>query len=253
MGIFGFGKGNGESKSVGGGLNLDIKKEAELKLDTRKQVLNLCLDKNGLTNVKARVGIAMDYSGSMRDEFRNGLVQDTIERLFPIALNFDDNGELDFWLFENGCRRLESVDRNNFYNYVDDYILSKRYSMGGTEYAPVMRDILKKYIKEEPSDTPTFIIFITDGDNSDKRATDEVIRESANHNIFWQFVGLDSNGYEEFKYLRKLDDLSGRKIDNTSFVKMVDIRKIKDEAVYDSLIGEFPDWLKEAKNKGILR
>ena len=251
MGIFGFGKNNnGNSNS---NITVDTRKEeAIIKLDTRKEVLNLCLEKNNLSKTKARVGVAMDYSGSMRDEFKNGLVQDTIERLFPIALEFDDNGELDFWLFENGCRRLDSVDRNNFYSYVD-YIMSKRYSMGGTAYAPVMKDILKKYMKEEPSNVPTFIIFITDGDNSDKRETDAVIRESSKYNIFWQFVGLDSNGYEEFKYLRKLDDLSGRDIDNTSFIKMKNIRKMKDDEVYNSLIGEFPDWLKEAKNKGILK
>lgn len=249
MGIFGFGKNNNNNNNMTANTK---KEEAIIKLDTRKQVLTLCLEKNNLSKTKARVGVAMDYSGSMRDEFQNGLVQDTIERLFPIALEFDDNGELDFWLFENGYKRLDSVNKNNFYSYVD-YIMSKKYSMGGTQYAPVMNDILKKYIKEEPSDIPTFIIFITDGDNSDKKQTDEVIRESSKHNIFWQFVGLDSDGYAEFNYLRKLDNLSERDIDNTSFVKMENIRKIKDETIYNSLIGEFPDWLVEAKNKGILK
>ena len=49
----------------------------------------------------ARVALAMDYSGSMCDLFDNGSVQKVITRLLPIALKFDDNGELESWLFSN--------------------------------------------------------------------------------------------------------------------------------------------------------
>ena len=49
-----------------------------------------------MTKHTARVALAMDYSGSMDWLYDNGSVQETISRLLPIALRFDDNGELVF-------------------------------------------------------------------------------------------------------------------------------------------------------------
>lgn len=48
-----------------------------------------------MTKHTARVALAMDYSGSMDWLYDNGSVQETISRLLPIALRFDDNGELE--------------------------------------------------------------------------------------------------------------------------------------------------------------
>ena len=96
---------------------------------------------------------------------------------------------------------------------------------------------------------PTFVFFITDGDNFDRAETERVVRESANQPIFWQFVGI---GRENFKFLQKLDDLSGRYVDNADFFKVADIKKISDDELYDKLLTEFPDWLKEIKAKGML-
>lgn len=250
MGLFGFMKGDSQTQNDGQLLNMQ-KKEAVNLLNMRKEKVDiLCMQKPALGGIKARVGVAMDYSGSMSGEFKSGLVQEVVERLLPIALKFDDNGELDMWLFENGMRRLPSVTMNNFYQYVDKEILAKKWHMGGTEYAPVMTDIMYKYMNEEPSDTPTYIIFITDGDNSDKRATEAVIRESCKHNIFWQFVGI---GDASFGFLQKLDDLTGRPIDNTDFFQVNDVRKMTDEQLYANLLNEYPGWEAQARQMGLVR
>lgn len=58
----------------------------------------------------------MDYSGSMSNLFRNGSVQETVSRLLPIALRFDDNGELESWLFSNGSERLAAVTKRQLFN-----------------------------------------------------------------------------------------------------------------------------------------
>lgn len=60
----------------------------------------------------------MDYSGSMSGEFRDGTVQRLTEKLFPLALEFDDNGELDFYLFSNGSDKRPSVTMKNYQTYV---------------------------------------------------------------------------------------------------------------------------------------
>lgn len=202
------------------------------------------MSKSGKTNMSnhtARVAIAMDYSGSMSDMFRNGAVQDVITRLLPIALKFDDNGELESWLFSNGYERLKPVTISNYDNYAKEFMLKAKMSMGGTEYAPVLRNIVQYYKDKHPSEIPAFIIFITDGDNWDEHETNNIVRELSNYNMFVQFVGIgrDSN----FNYLRNLDDLSGRKHDNTGFIAVADMNMMDDERLYTEMLRQYNDWL----------
>lgn len=196
-----------------------------------------------LTKHMARVAVVMDYSGSMSGLYKRGEVQDVLTRLMPMALRFDDNGELDVWIFDSGYHRMESMSLSNFDTYVKEEILSKGYRMGCTSYAPVLADVKQKYCKEEPMPkVPTFVIFITDGANDDKRDTDRIITELARENVFVQFVGI---GSERFEYLEKLDNLKGRECDNTGFIKVDDFARLTDNQVYDQLLSQYPDWLKE--------
>jgi len=107
--------------------------------------------------------------------------------------------------------------------------------------------ILNKYKAPQPN--PVFVIFITDGGNADKPATKEVIRELSAEPIFIQFVGI---GKEDFPFLHKLDELSGRLIDNAGFMQVDDIDTIKDAQLYDLLLNEFPEWLIKAREKRLL-
>ena len=218
------------------------KEESMKKIDLRKkEVISICEEKGGmLLTQKARVAVVMDYSGSMSTMYRNGTVQSVLERLLPIAMQFDDNGEMEVWLFENGFRRMQPMTLSNFYGYVEREILSKKYHMGGTEYAPVINDVGKKYIKEDPAALPNYIIFITDGNNSDTAVTKDAIRHWSKYPIFWQFVGI---GREKFSFLAKLDDLDGRYVDNADFFSLDDVDKVADIVLYKRLLNEYPGWL----------
>ena len=138
------------------------------------------------------------------------------------------------------------MNLENFENYVKDEITSKNYRMGTTSYAPVLEDVLRKYFVEDAatSNIPTFVVFITDGSNDDKRATNEIIKESSYKNIFIQFVGI---GNERFEYLERLDDLTGRPVDNTGFIKVSDMARLSDEQLFDLLLDQYPDWLKNKR------
>lgn len=225
-----------------GGINL---KKSVISLD--KSLISL-EKKSGLSfaDHRAKVAVVMDYSGSMSSLYRSGAVQEVLTRLMPLALRFDDNGELDVWLFHHHYYRVESMDLNNFENYVKDEITSKNYRMGTTSYAPVLEDVLRKYFVEDAatSNIPTFVVFITDGANDDKRATNEIIKESSYKNIFIQFVGI---GNERFEYLERLDDLTGRPVDNTGFIKVSDMARLSDEQLFDLLLDQYPDWLKNKR------
>ena len=225
-----------------GGINL---KKSVISLD--KSLISL-EKKSGLSfaDHRAKVAVVMDYSGSMSSLYRSGAVQEVLTRLMPLALRFDDNGELDVWLFHHHYYRVESMNLNNFENYVKDEISSKNYRMGTTSYAPVLEDVLRKYFVEDAatSNIPTFVVFITDGSNDDKRATNEIIKESSYKNIFIQFVGI---GNERFEYLERLDDLTGRPVDNTGFIKVSDMARLSDEQLFDLLLDQYPDWLKNKR------
>lgn len=231
------------------GLNLS-KEEATQKLNLRKEKFELCLTKKSLNNVVARVCVVMDKSGSMRKMYQDGTVQSVIERILPSALKFDDNGELEVWLFDDDYVRMPSVTEADFHGYVNEQILDRHVSFGGTEYAPVINDVVKKYVREDPSNIPTFVIFITDGENSDKTNARRAIVEASRYNIFWQFIGI---GREDFKFLKSLDEMEGRFVDNANFFEVNHINSISDEQLYDQLLNEFPAWINKAKELDILK
>ena len=206
---------------------------------------------------RARVVVVLDYSGSMGNLYRNGTVQNTLNRLVPLGLTFDDNGEIDVYLFQNDYRKMDGMNLDNYENYINDVVNKSGYRMVGTCYAPVLNAIINGSTEEKrglfglkksvgaaglvDDAQPTFVLFITDGDNSDKSATDKVVIESSEKNVFIQFVGI---GTERFEYLRKLDDLEGRKVDNTGFSAMKSLESASDAELYTNILEQFVDWLK---------
>lgn len=227
--------------------------------DRKTSVLNLKKEA-GIESQKSQVVLALDYSGSMGGLYADGTVQDTVERILPFGLGFDDNGEVDFYLFENHYTKIAPITLKNLDNYINRDVLGK-YSMGGTEYAPVLKAIYKDFAEKkgglfgfgtsvvEKMDIPVYIIFITDGENSDKRETEEIIRKMSQLGFFIQFIGI---GSQNFRFLSKLDDLDGRKIDNANFFKCPNISRISDDELYKLLMSEFPYWLGQAKQHNLI-
>lgn len=225
-------------------VELNLSKEQSLiQLDLRKQeVQNIVMGIPQLANGIARVALVLDFSGSMRSLYKDGTVQSIIERIMPIAMQFDDNQELDLWIFESGFTRIGGVTKSNFYGLANA-ILNK-YNMGGTNYAPVMKDISRKYMEEEPASIPNYIIFITDGDNSDKTQAKDAITQFSSQAIFWQFIGI---GRDQFSFLEKLDDMSGRYVDNVDFFSIPNINEMSDDELYRKLFDEYPGWVSNPK------
>lgn len=225
---------------------IDLTKKQET-LNLRKKTLVISLEKKNINGVKARVVSVMDRSGSMQGLFKDGTVQDTMERIFPLALKFDDDGELDSYIFETGFTPLEPVTLNNYYNYQETVMDSHEWGL--TNYAPVMKDIVERYSKY--TDMPTYVLFFTDGDNgnNDKRETTELMKEISGFPIFWQFVGL---GTANMDYLEKLDDMPGRTVDNADFFRIKNVGEVTDEWLYNKLLDEFPGWLNTVKSMGMI-
>ncbi|WP_295153291.1 VWA domain-containing protein [uncultured Ruminococcus sp.] len=220
------------------------KEESEKQLDMRKEtVKRVCLKKADMTGLISRVAVVLDVSGSMIEAFNSGMVQATLERLLPLAMAFDDDGSMEVWTFDHEFKRYPPITRGNFYNYIKDNKITAR---GGTYYSPVMSDVGVYFSKEEPADIPNYVIFVTDGDNADERATDNAIKYISHFPIFFQFVGIGNTRPNAFHYLRKLDDMNGRYVDNANFFSiesLADINIIDDAELYTKLLDEYPKWL----------
>lgn len=232
-------------------MGVSLSKEESLsRISLRKEkLISLTKENPILNNLKSRVGIVLDYSGSMGTHYRNGDIQNLLEVLIPIALKFDDDGSLDFWIFDDGFHRIGEVTLNNFFGFIENEILSK-YRMGCTSYAPVMQDVYSKYTVEEPTEYPSYVMFITDGDCDDKNKAFQLLKDNSSKPVFWQFIGM---GRGPFDTLEQLDDLTDRFIDNADFFQVGNLISMPEEELYKKLMTEYPGYVQEAKSKNIIK
>jgi len=215
---------------------VDLSKKAETTIAEKK-----------LTHVEASVLVVLDVSKSMHPLYHNGIMQNVIERLLALAIHFDDDQKIDAYVFGTTACELAPLTMDTVANYIEREVISKHKINQATKYATAIELIHKKY---RDSKQPVYVIFITDGDNSDKKETKSRMIDICKAPIFWQFVGI---GKEEFKFLNRLDDLAGRAIDNAGFMHINDIDTIADEALYTQLLEEFPSWLNIVKQQGIIQ
>ena len=117
-------------------------------------------------------------------------------------------GSSSFWFCKSFSVVICCVTKDNYSTYVRKVMNKANMSMGGTNYAPVLKEMVSYYKDIEPSEVPAFIIFITDGENWDTNETNKIVKELSNYNMFVQFIGI---GDESFYYLRSLDHMEGRK------------------------------------------
>lgn len=217
------------------------------KLVSLAKPLKVALEKKKLHDCVARVALVLDISGSMNASYKNGTVQSIVDKTLPLAVQFDDDGELDFWYYGTTCRKMPSVNMNNYESAVPEDWKKLRNSLGGcNNEVLVMEDIVKTY---KGTDLPVYVLFITDGGVSNTGGITKIMKEASKEPIFWQFVGVSGRNYG---ILEKLDTMEGRYVDNANFFALDDFRSVSNEELYDRLLNEFPAWLKEIKAKGMI-
>lgn len=216
-------------------------------IDLTKKV-TVTLEKKNIQNIIARVVVVLDRSGSMFHQYKGGDVQRAMDKLLPIALMFDDDGELDTWAFAQKSIHLSSINLDNINGYLNNEEGGwNKWDIGGVNNEPVvMKELIKEYKK---SKEPVYIIFISDGGIYKKGPIKKLIIESSSKPIFWQFVGI---GGHDYGILEELDTLGKRAVDNSNFFAIDNIDSLSDEELYEKLLNEFPKWLKEAKGKRII-
>lgn len=221
-----------------------------IQLEKRAEQIGILLKKKNINQSPVmRVGFVCDISGSARSMYRDGTIQNTVDRLLAVSSKFDDNGEMDMWTFCSGFNRLDTASEADEGTYVQNKILdvSSVIKWGGTEYAPVMKDVVDFYFEPEvkksggflgfgakketvnKSNVPALCLFITDGANSDASQTMKVLRESVDKPIYWLMVGVGAAS--NFKFIEKAAD----ELPNVGFVNLASL-SISDEQLYSEVI-----------------
>jgi len=240
---------------------IDLKKKISLEkaaktgnasiIDLTKKSL-VQLEKKNLLDVQARVALVLDASGSMNHQYKNGDVQKVVDRLMPLAISFDNDGSFECWAFAQYTTQLDDVTLSNVSQFIEQTKRGWRnWKVGAriNEEIPAIEAVIN-YYQQFNDGIPVYVLFISDGGVGNGRQMQNILTKAAMLPIFWQFVGIGGHNYG---VLEKLDNMSGRIVDNCNFFDLDQITSISDERLYELMLEEFPDWLHEAKAKKVIR
>lgn len=250
------------------------------------------LEKYGLTGHRAAVAIVLDYSGSMSSLYASGEVQRLVERFVALGHRFDDDGAIDLFAYHNSAAyigQLTALDCSDVAgrirkvmgqmggtDYAEGIKAYRQRTFGSSAPRTAARDGIST------RQQPHYIGFITDGQNggSNRECVDQ-FRSASYEPVFIQCIALGADydpkaetttvkrggflGFgartetvpneppHEFAFLAKLDsEISGRLVDNAGFFATQSPDALSDEAFLDRMMGEYPEWLKLAKNAGLV-
>jgi len=229
------------------------------------------LEKAGLAQHRAKVCLVLDISGSMSALYSKGLVQKFAERILALGCRFDDDGEIDVFLFGRNVHQGEAMGLSNWSNYIKG-IITRHPLEGDTRYGAAIEAVRRHYFPDArggerravaKAAVPVYVMFVTDGSTSDKPLTERQLRWASREPIFWQFMGigkgrkskakaLASFADSDFPFLEKLDELDGRLVDNADFFSVASPDEHPDAALYDLLMNEYPQWVKQVRALGMI-
>lgn len=254
------------------GVNLEKRLQQQApQLVSLVKSATVSLQKVGLQAHRAKVCLVLDISGSMGALYRRGLVQQFAERILALGCKFDDDGEIDVFLFGRNVHHVDAMGLANFSGFVQRTI-ARHPLEGDTRYGAALEAVRRFYFPDgqggerrapQRAGLPVYVMFVTDGGTSDQAMAERQVRWSSHEAIFWQFMGigkgrksksrkLASFADSDFPFLESLDELPGRLVDNANYFSVASPDDYSDADLYDLLMTEYPDWLKAARGAGIL-
>ncbi|MFF0634564.1 VWA domain-containing protein [Nocardia sp. NPDC004151] len=240
-------------RSMPGEAKLSLEKRQVL--DLRKREVAKVLLTKGAQGVRARVILVIDKTGSMAGLYKRKVVHQVVERMIPVAIQLDDNGALEPFLYGQKYAKLPDITVEDAERWCATFLhlngvhagIDYRHIGAVNDEIPIMQAILGSL---QNTGQPTLVLFFTDGGFSKRREITQLMRAASRAPAFWQFIGLGPNN---FGMLTKLDDLDGRVVDNAGFFAVRDIDQLSDAELYRLLLSEFPSWLRAARQAGVLR
>lgn len=218
--------------------------------------------------------LVVDRSGSMAGSSWS-MVPDAIYRDLACSLIFDDDGKVPTLFFDDRMEDLV-VDLNNFYGIVEANRIKPR---GSTDLTGALHWVAKQtgngdlfergglgFSRRLPAPTSrtmktgAYVTLISDGQPNDGRTAIEAVQRLSYRGVFLKllYVGNNEAGWNFF---RSLDDdipvgapyeRGGRLIDNVDAKRFVDVRGVSDEAFFDAMFDEVPEWDAAALEHGLI-
>lgn len=226
------------------------------------------IQKQNLNGQKAKVGLCLDFSGSMSADYKNGSIQRLAEKVLALSTHLDDDGEIDLFVFDTEADHLGEISLTDYKNSVEKFTNGRH--MGLTYYGKAISVIRKHYpmtsatkaggffksfkktpsVEVKKSDLPVFMVFLTDGGPNDKAEAKRMLTEVSSSPIFWKFLSI---GKGPIEFLQKLDDLPNRYMDNADYQYLGEnVEAVSDEKLFEAMLVEYRDWLVEARKSGMI-
>lgn len=270
------------------GVNMDkIRAEAPHLEETINMVKAVSLSKgiNPDTDA-AQVVATFDFSGSTEDPdnrmggntlYSDGTMETINELASAAGFTFDDDGQIPASLFHNSVIDLGNITPATCQGFITRAWKSN--NMGGTSYLPALRWIVETVglssidlgRHNDPLEVKyaaplaVYAYFVTDGEPMD--STEDImeyLRRMSQLPIFVQFIGV---GNHNFSFLKKLDKLRGRLIDNAGFFDSKQVStssrgmfgkrstSSSDEMkrlMLENMLSEFPSYRRQARQIGLI-
>jgi hypothetical protein len=126
-----------------------------ISLQKAEEKVRISLQKKDVKDAPTcAVGLALDVSGSMDTNYRTGMVSDVVTRMLALAKTFDDNGEMDMWIFNNNSKKLDNATEDNYERFVEEQIIDAGNLGGGTTYSPCFKNINDFYFPTDGNGHP---------------------------------------------------------------------------------------------------
>jgi hypothetical protein len=238
----------------------------------------------------AAVVATFDLSGSnemgSNRNYSGGLMQRVGDLALSAGFAFDDDGEVPFSYFHDRAIDLGNITPATSHGFVER--TWRNHSMGGTRYMAALDWIIDSVglsgvdlgRTSDPLEVrasaphPAFAIFATDGEPTDSHGDIyEKLRRMSQLPIFVQFIGV---GNHDFQFLKTLDTLEGRLIDNAGFFDSKDVisgapapqKKLfgrrhnsaetpvnasVEEKILRSMLSEFTQYYPQARSRGLIQ
>ena len=200
---------------------LDLNKALELNLEKAEI----------FTPITMAVKLAVDKSGSMDDEFRCGWVQDTIDLFLAAAMKFDDDGKMEVGFFNTSFKRTPDVTAEDHGIYLRKHGIT---AGGGTNFADAIKGLKGAnktgFFGFGKAATPTYIGFITDGDNGDKADFEKQL--DSLENTFVQIIAIGTGCNK--RYL----DMIGERYDTVEVLYIPDPKAVTQDKFYELMLNK---------------
>lgn len=211
-------------------------------VDLVKKV-NISLEKKPpLVTDKARVALCLDISLSMNTLYRTGKVDAFVRRILALGLRFDDDGEIDVFLFGAKGHEYGKLNASNYTTFTND--MRDVFELeGDTRYSDAVGLISDFYRND--GDTPIFVMCVTDGAPSDFGQFYKAFKAQSLGLAFWKFMGIGS---------RDMFSRIENELGNTFRSFTVDgPDSLSDEDLYDAILDGYSGWQAQAQAIGILK